>query len=279
MQRPMMGMITLVFVAASLVAAGCAGGPSRSEPEEYTKAFVAKAIERYQNEGLGATVVYYNSMESVDGPWYMFILDGRDIFIAHATLPENVGMDLKGPVGIDVTGYDFGAEMVTATEDGKLVSYQYLNPSTGNVESKHAWVVRHDGLLFGSGWYSDPESYTKALVNKAIERYKNEGLDATVAYHKSMESVDGAWYVFILDENYIIISHPTRPERIGIDVSSPDGTDVTGYHYGAEMITATEEGKLVSYQYLNPSTGNIESKDTWIVRHDGLLFASGWYTQ
>ena len=42
MQKPMMGIITFVFVAAALVAAGCAGGPSRSEPEEYTKAFVAK---------------------------------------------------------------------------------------------------------------------------------------------------------------------------------------------------------------------------------------------
>ena len=154
MQKPMMGIITFVFVAAALVAAGCAGGPSRSEPEEYTKAFVAKAIERYKNEGIDATVVYYNSMESVDGPWYMFILDERDIIIAHATVPENVGVDLKGPVGTDVTGYDFGAEMVTATEEGKLVSYQYLNPSTGNVESKHAWIVRYDGLLFGSGWYT-----------------------------------------------------------------------------------------------------------------------------
>ncbi len=36
---------------------------------------------------------------------------------------------------------------------GKWVSLVFHNPDTGKVTRKHAWIVRHDGLYFGSGWY------------------------------------------------------------------------------------------------------------------------------
>ena len=41
-----------------------------------------------------------------------------------------------------------------ATEDGAWVSFVYLDPATDEAGgTKHAWVVKRDGLLFGSGWY------------------------------------------------------------------------------------------------------------------------------
>ena len=33
------------------------------------------------------------------------------------------------------------------------MSYVFRNPESGQEETKHSWVVRRDGLLFGSGWY------------------------------------------------------------------------------------------------------------------------------
>ena len=42
---------------------------------------------------------------------------------------------------------------------------------------------------------STPADYTKFLVRDAISRYESEGLDATVAYYDTKESVDGQWYV------------------------------------------------------------------------------------
>ena len=42
---------------------------------------------------------------------------------------------------------------------------------------------------------STPADYTKFLVRDAISRYESEGLDATVAYYNTKESVDGQWYV------------------------------------------------------------------------------------
>ena len=43
--------------------------------------------------------------------------------------------------------------MPGATEGGLWVDYVFPNPGTGNQECRHSWIVRRDGLLFGSGWY------------------------------------------------------------------------------------------------------------------------------
>jgi len=44
----------------------------------------------------------------------------------------------------------------TATATGIAVAaliIALVNPHTGFRELKHSWAVRHDGLIFGSGWY------------------------------------------------------------------------------------------------------------------------------
>ena len=57
--------------------------PPRSSPIEYTKFFVEKAISRYKSQGLDATLAYYNRPESIDGQWYVFIIDETDLVIGH----------------------------------------------------------------------------------------------------------------------------------------------------------------------------------------------------
>ena len=116
---------------------------------------VDRALQRYEAQGREATVEYYNTPESADGEYYVFIFDEDDQLIAHAN-PDLIGMDLKGDLGVDVTGYRFGDLMLTATEEGLWVDYLFQNLATGNQEFKHSWVVRRDGLLFGSGWVPGP---------------------------------------------------------------------------------------------------------------------------
>ena len=112
----------------------------------------------------------------MEGERYVFIVDEDDRVIAHRS-PDLLGQDLKGDLGVDVTGYRFGEVMLGVGEQGLWVDYLFLNPATGNQEFKHSWVVRHDGLLFGSGWYqvlpssplgvtkADPAEYTVAVVD------------------------------------------------------------------------------------------------------------------
>ncbi len=261
--------------------------PTKAEPGAYTKSFVQAAITRYMRQGREAAIAYYNTQESVDGEWYVFIADENNRIVSHATLPEEVGMALDGPDGVDVTGYEFGADMITATGEGKWVNYRFRNPARGNaIETKHSWVVRHDGLLFGSGWYerpsqaaptkADPQAYTVAFVEDALRRYERDGLDAAKARHNDPENADGEWYVFIIDEDGVLIAHP-NPDFRGGDINGPLGTDVTGYTFGTEMLAAPEEGAWVDYVFLNPATGQQEVKHSWAVKRDGMVFGSGWY--
>ena len=53
----------------------------------------------------------------------------------------------------DSNGYNYGPDILAAPEEGGSSTYVFLNRETGQDERKHSWVVRHDGLLFGSGWY------------------------------------------------------------------------------------------------------------------------------
>ena len=35
------------------------------------------------------------------------------------------------------------------------MTHEDVNPVTGEIEDKHFWLVKHDGLVFGSGWHHD----------------------------------------------------------------------------------------------------------------------------
>ncbi|MCY4422993.1 MAG: hypothetical protein OXC06_07985, partial [Acidimicrobiaceae bacterium] len=152
---------------ADIVTAAIASIPSKASPAEYTRHVVENAIARYEAQGLEATLAHYNRPESVDGQWYVFIIDEDDLVIAHPDADRR-GLDLKGWVGTDINGYEFGPEMLAATEDGKWVSYVYRNPESGGIRSgdfelKNVWVERRDGLLFASGWYIDADAFTRML--------------------------------------------------------------------------------------------------------------------
>ena len=120
------------------------------DADEFTKSFVAAAVSRFRAvglegtveyftglesdfAGLAAAVDYYNSIETVEGEWSAFIVDGNGKIIDHYD-KELVGRDL-----MDL----FGVDMFEASEEGNWVA----------TESLRLWVVSHDGLVFGSGWH------------------------------------------------------------------------------------------------------------------------------
>ena len=73
---------------------------------------------------------------------------------------------------------------------------------------------------------STPADYTKFLVRDAISRYESEGLDATVTYYNTKESIDGQWYVFIIDENQTIVAHAPNPDLVGKHSLPSSGTQL-----------------------------------------------------
>lgn len=124
---------------------------SKSDPEAFTLNFVLAAIARYEFYGADATAAYYNAPANIDGQWYVAISDTNDIYVAHPTRPDLIGKDRKETLGRN--GEPVGAEIVKATGTGHWVEYLWPNPASGEVEQKRTWAIRHDGYVFGSGYY------------------------------------------------------------------------------------------------------------------------------
>ena len=258
-----------------------ASAPPKWMPEAYTNYFVREAIRRYESDGLDSTAAYYNTTESVDGQWYVFMIDEDGTAIAHAN-PALVGQlasDILGP-----NNYPTGAAVAaSADENGAWFDYTFTNPATGSVEAKHSWMVIHDGITFGSGWYeegprkTDAPAYTEAGVQQAINLYEAVGLEDTVAYYNTPESVDGQWYVFMIDEDgtAIALPNPALVGQLASDILGPNN-----YPTGAAVAaSADENGVWFDYTFTNPATGSVEAKHSWMVIHDGITFGSGWYEE
>ena len=278
-------VIALAFAVASLACAEqeASEGPSvdapRSIPGAYTQAVVQAAIDRYEADGLEDTVAYYNSPDSVDGQYYVFIVHENGEMLAHVN-QDFVGghtSEIKGG-----NGYPSGQIVLdSATRDGQWSSYTLYNQATGRTQSKHSWIIEHDGMIFGSGYYedgprkSDQPAYTQVFVEQALNLYDASGLDVAIGYYNDPASVDGEWYGVIIDAaTGRTISH-YRPEIRDRDPS--ERVDSTGYFYGDELLSAGEDGKWVQYTFRDPSSGEERQKHTWAVLHDGYIFASGWY--
>ena len=157
------GILAVLALAVLAVGAACSVDVSVNtsdepspitEPGAYTRFFVQEALDRYEEDGLDDTLAYYNTRESVNGDWYVFIADEDGVLIAHAPIPANVGKPLSSDDFLGADGFHFGNAIADASEDGEWVSYYYINTNRDNArEQKHSWVVERDGLIFGSGWY------------------------------------------------------------------------------------------------------------------------------
>ena len=293
------------FVAAALLAlalGGCDGAdpaptvpapptspaapaaePTKDDPAAFTQAFVQRAVDLYQAEGLDATLATYNDPASVDGSWYVFIADPDGLVIAHPTTPDNLGKSLLGPLGVDSAGNIFGPALAAAPAEGAWVDYNYFNPETGDEGVKHTWAVRREGLLFGSGWYegaptdSSPEAQTRGVVRQAVGRIRDDGLEAATRFYNAPASTSGPWYVILLDDAGVIVSHAANPALVGKSVLGALGVDDTGKVFGPELLQLPPEGGWVDYAFWNPAAGEQGTKHSWAQFEAGHWVVSGWY--
>ena len=255
---------------------------------ESVKGYIDKAIAKYESDGLDATIAHYNSQDSLDGQFYLFLIGEDDIYLAHPIFPHLIGTDIKDVVGSD--GQELGKEIALATDEGVWVEYLWPHPVSRKEQQKVTWAIRHDGLIFASGYYAgdpesgppdwrdaDPREYTIQYVHEAVDRYEREGLESFLNYYNSVASFQGEWYLFATDENDIYHVHPLLPLLVGTDINDVVGSD--GYRLGEELAKATDEGVWVEYLWPHPVTLKEVPKVSYAVRRDGMLFASGYYVR
>ncbi len=295
--------VAAVVAAGLLLFAGCSDGsengaenqtvdevsaPSKSDPAAYTKFVVDQAIAQYEAEGLDAALAHHNNPANLDGQWYVFVIDEDDTVIGHYE-PDRRGLDVKGWVGTDINGYNFGPEMLAATEAGHWVPYVYVNPAAGTLgdegafELKNAWVVRHDGLLFGSGWYINTDEFVPQLIAESADHFRRGGMEAilefyndpqgisvglipTAEYYNKTDTLDGNFTGIIAAPDGEILTH-IDPTLIGTNIEDLLGPAVRNATAEGTWITAND----------NPADRGPQTMRFWVMDVDGTLIGAGWY--
>ena len=245
---------------------------------DYTVEYVDSAIDLYDQRGLEAVQEHYNSAESHVGEWYLFAVDENDIYVLHGLFPRLIGTDIKNVT--DSTGYELGKDIALATEEGRWIEYLWPHPVTLTEVPKVAFARRHDGYVFASGYYpvpGEPGAYTQGYVQKAIDLYDSDGLDATVAHYNSRESLDNQWYltlVSVADET--VLAHGLNPSLSGTNAG--DLIDPEGFNTGEALLAATMDGYWFQTSFFNSVDSGLTRINVWAVRHEEYIFASSYFT-
>ena len=130
------------------------GIPTLVDAAKMVKQQVAAAIARYQEVGRQVfDEISKTDGDYIEGELYVFVLDADGVSLAHAANPSLVGQNLYNLQDSAGTFIVQGI-LETASPEGAWGDYLFTNPLTGNEEPKRSWVVKHDGLIFGSGYYN-----------------------------------------------------------------------------------------------------------------------------
>ena len=291
-----------------------------AEKAARARSMVFDALERYDRIGYTDTISYYNDEQGAEEEFYVFIVEPSGDVVSHPD-PIRRGRNLNGPIGTDLWGFNFGATMLGADELGTWVIYAHrdalpqlpdecreeqdsppqfeldstcVSAELGVLERplhiKSTWVVRHDDLIFGSGWYIDDESFIESLTRASAAVLRTEGLiaasdlarlerpgsvvadvQATVDYYNSVDSFMGKAVGFIADGTGTVLTSPYNPELIGIDITELFGPSIVS--------RASDAGEWMTFREDNASSQDTDSATTgrlFVIRVDDYILAGGW---
>ncbi len=117
----------------------------------------------------------------------------------------------------------------------------------------------------------------KALLNEAIAFYETNGKEETFTEinNPNGKFVRGELYIFVYDSDGIIAAHGADASRIG--TATMNEPDENGKFYSREIMQVGKSGGSVDYVWLNPVTGTIQPKTSYIMLVDGFRFGCGVY--
>ena len=269
--------------------------------EDKVKQTVADAIERYDSEE--------GTFDSIAGdlfdPHYPFVVDPESgKIIAHGASPGRVGTQsvLFGG-SADVT-----PDEIRGLEEGQgaWVGYDFPLASSERLAGKVSWLVKHDGYIFGAGYYTTEhpvlivdshasrsessalselvgsindagDDEVRMIVEWVVDQYKADDKGTISSVNGLSDHTSVPHYPFIVDSaDRIILAHGADPDRIGsptavfgdYSVNNPD-----------DVIRELEvrDGVWAEYTFIDPASGRESIKRSWITMHDGKIFGAGYH--
>ena len=211
---------------------------------------------------------------------YPFVLNASDwSTVAHGALPWFVGLCCSDD--IRDTGDKSFEQLMEEMESnpGAWVEYTFYNPVVGidqPKQPKRTWLSLHDGYIFGAGYYYIEAEIAVGAVNEAVSFYDIVGEDLFAEINSMMST--SPYYPFVLDATTLdIVAHGADPSWVGKNFLEKTGG--AGLFDSAERIASAPGQAMWSdlYPALNPDTGVVGIKDSWLQLHDGYIFGAGYY--
>jgi cytochrome c len=119
----------------------------------------------------------------------------------------------------------------------------------------------------------------KAMVQEAVTYFEANGAEATIARVNDGESFrEGELYVFMVSLDGPSVANAADSSNLGSDARTLQDAD--GKFYGREILErATAEGVWVHYKRINPATGRVQPKRSWVRKVDGYVIGCGLYAK
>ncbi len=120
---------------------------------EMAQEMVASAIMLFDEIGVDSFKQFDTNPKFHDGEIYVYVLRVDDgLIMAHGVDPSLIGKNNYEV--FDADGINLGELIINgATENGAWIYYKFKDPANQEILPKEAWVVNHDGFIFGSGIY------------------------------------------------------------------------------------------------------------------------------
>jgi cytochrome c len=131
-----------------------------------------------------------------------------------------------------------------------------------------------------SSWAADHGSANeaKAMVQKALDAMKKNGIDATITEINKRDGqyMDRDLYVVVYDMNGKNLAH-LNPKMVGKEML--DLTDVDGKFFIRERIELVKaKGKAwQDYKFVNPVSKQIEPKSMYVEKFENVIVGCGIY--
>jgi hypothetical protein len=124
----------------------------------------------------------------------------------------------------------------------------------------------------------DQAPAAKALLERAVARYQNDGDKAFAAFSRQGEFVDGERYVFVVDTNGVMLaSGGPSVVLIGRDVSQVLEPDLQKAFKEVLQTPASKGIQEAEYRWNNWADGKVERKRVYFQRVGERILAVGYY--
>ena len=235
--------------------------------ESRIQSLVDEAVQLYDLEG----DVTFGLITSRAGA-HQIVLDQYGTIQANSKLPGTVGINLGNKL------FDQDLDTVLQYLDdhaGLWVDVITADSVPGSELRLSAWMVLHDGYIFGATRDYSPEDAAVGTVGTAMELYKTHGEEAfdRINWQSVRPEII---YPFVVDaETWETVAHATVPGRVGACCSHAiaESNDLDDIRTQLER----HSGVWVEYTFNNPISERDEYKRVWLAMHDGYIFGSGYY--